>query len=71
MAAFVVFIVIQGSLTVGLHCSEVVANVVRDEMILRRAATKTGTKPSMNLLLTILESWPNIGLLIPKPVLRK
>jgi hypothetical protein len=68
---FIVFIVIQGSLTVGLHCSEVIANVVRDEVLWRKAATRSGTKPSNNPLLTVMGSWPNIGLLIAKPILRK
>jgi hypothetical protein len=68
---FVLFIVIQGGITVGLHCSEVIANVVRDEMMWRRATSKIGTKPTKNPLLTILGSWPNVSLLIAKPVLRE
>jgi hypothetical protein len=68
---FIFFIVIQGGLTAGLHCSEVIANVARDEAIWRRATSTSGTEPSSNPLLTVLQSWPNMGRLVAKPVLRK
>jgi hypothetical protein len=68
---FIVFIILQGGVTMGLHCSEVIANVARDELIWRRATSNGGIKPSKNPLMTALESWPNVGLLIAKPVLRK
>ena len=68
---YILFIVIQGGITVGLHCSEVIANVVRDEVMWRRATSEMGTKPTKNPLLMALGSWPNVGLLIAKPVLRK
>ncbi|KIM76079.1 hypothetical protein PILCRDRAFT_826736 [Piloderma croceum F 1598] len=66
---FVIFVVIQGSMTLGLHCSEVIANVVRDEVIWRRATSEMGTKPTTNPILTVFMNWPSVGLLVAKPVL--
>jgi hypothetical protein len=65
------FIVLQGLLTIGLHCSEVIANVLRDEATWRGATTRKGTQPSKNALLMTLRSWPNMVVLAAKPVLRK
>jgi hypothetical protein len=58
-------------MTLGLHCSEVIANVVRDEVIWRRATSEMGTKPTTNPILTVFMNWPSVGLLIAKPVLRE
>ena len=55
----------------GLHCSEVIADVVRDEGMWRRATTTAGAQPSKNALLMALQSWPNVVLLVAKPVLRE
>ena len=71
LGIFIVFLVAQGALTLGLHCSEVIANVVRDETIWRAASSTTGTKTSKNPLMVVLGSWPNIGLLCAKPILRQ
>jgi hypothetical protein len=68
---FSLFIILQGGVTLGLHCSEVIANVVRDELIWRKATSVEGITPSKNPLTTVLESWPNLGLLLAKPVLRE
>jgi hypothetical protein len=54
---FVVFIVIQWGITLGLHCSEVIANIVRDEVIWRRATSEMGTKPTTNPILTVFTNW--------------
>jgi hypothetical protein len=62
---------IQGVLTIGLHCSEVIVNVVRDETAWRKASSKTGLYPSSNPLASVLGNWPNVGLLMAKPILRK
>jgi hypothetical protein len=67
----VLFIVIQGGMTLGLHCSEVIANVVRDEVIWRRATSEMGTKPTTNPILTVFTNWQSLGLLVAKPVLRE
>ncbi|KIM84509.1 hypothetical protein PILCRDRAFT_385216 [Piloderma croceum F 1598] len=66
---FGIFILIQGGMTLGLHCSEVIANVVRDEMIWRRATSEAGTKPITNPILAVFMNWPSVSLLIAKPVL--
>jgi hypothetical protein len=68
---FVLFIVIQGGMTLGLHCSEVIANVVRDEVIWRKATSEMGTKPTTNPILTVFTNWQSLGLLVTKPVLRE
>ena len=66
-----IFIVIQGSMTLGLHCSEVIANVLRDEVIWRRATSEMGTQPTTNPILAVFVNWPSVGLLVAKPVLRE
>jgi hypothetical protein len=71
VVVFIVFTLIQGGMTLGLHCSEVIANVVRDEVIWRRAASETGTTPTTNPILAEFMNWPSVGLLIAKPVLRE
>jgi hypothetical protein len=68
---FAIFIVIQGGMTLGLHCSEVIANVVRDEVTWRRATSEMGTKPTTNPILTVFTNWQSLGLLVAKPVLRE
>jgi hypothetical protein len=71
LVIFIIFIATQGSLTLGLHCSEVIVNVVRDEVIWRKAASRTGAGPSKTPVLAVIWSWQNVGLLIAKPLLRK
>ncbi|KAH7922740.1 hypothetical protein BV22DRAFT_637019 [Leucogyrophana mollusca] len=61
--------VVQGPLTLALHCSEVVVNVVRDEMTWREATSAGGAKMMRNPLKSVLGSWLNVVLLIAKPVL--
>lgn len=64
-------VALQGSLTMGMHCSEVVINILRDETSWRKAMGKSGVKLSSNPLTAALGNWPNVGLLISKPVLRE
>jgi hypothetical protein len=64
-------IVIQGALTMGLHCSEIIANVVRDETAWRQATSKKGVRLNNNPLATVFGSWQNVALFIAKPVLRE
>jgi hypothetical protein len=54
-----------------LHFSEVIVNIIWDEVIWRKAASKTGARQSQNALLTVMWSWQNVGLLITKPLLCK
>ncbi|KAG1801189.1 uncharacterized protein BJ212DRAFT_1210928, partial [Suillus subaureus] len=44
--------VIQGSLTLGLHCSELIANVIRDETQWRSATGRKGLRTATNSILT-------------------
>jgi hypothetical protein len=67
---FTLFILTQGAMTMGLHCSEAIMNTVRDEATWRRATSKMGTMPSGNPVLAVLWSWPSVGLLAAKPILR-
>lgn len=63
--------VIQGPLTLALHCSELVVNVIRDEKVWRKATTEKGTTIASHPLAPIFGSTLNIALLISKPLLRK
>ncbi|KAH7909421.1 hypothetical protein BJ138DRAFT_1114999 [Hygrophoropsis aurantiaca] len=61
--------IVQGPLTLALHCSEVIVNVVRDESNWRAATSEGGTKMMRNPLKSVLGNWLNVVLLIAKPVL--
>ncbi|KAH7931385.1 hypothetical protein BV22DRAFT_1027624 [Leucogyrophana mollusca] len=61
--------VVQGVLALGLHCSELIVNLVRDEMAWRKATRPSGTKPMRNPLAGSLGSWLNVVLLIAKSLL--
>ncbi|KAF7979524.1 hypothetical protein HWV62_42102 [Athelia sp. TMB] len=66
---FSVFIVAQGSLTFALHCAELNVNVMRDELQWRQATTSSGMSMSRNPITGVLRSWPNMSLLMAKPIL--
>ncbi|KAI0089878.1 hypothetical protein BDY19DRAFT_992829 [Irpex rosettiformis] len=66
---FCVLVVVQGSLTLALHCCELIVNVLRDEAIWRKATTKGGTKSS-DVLRSFGSFWPSIALLMGKAVLQ-
>ncbi|KAH0839601.1 hypothetical protein J3R83DRAFT_517 [Lanmaoa asiatica] len=61
--------VIQGPLTLALHCSELVVNVIRDERLWRKATTKKGTTISSHPLAAVFGSTLNMALLVSKPLL--
>jgi hypothetical protein len=50
---FVNMAVVQGPLTLGLHCSELIANVIRDERHWRCATGRKGLRTAMNPATTI------------------
>ncbi|KAG2755707.1 hypothetical protein P692DRAFT_2048233 [Suillus brevipes Sb2] len=50
---FINLAVIQGPLTMGLHCSELIANVIRDERQWRWATEKKGLKTTTNPLMSV------------------
>ncbi|KAF9246883.1 hypothetical protein BU15DRAFT_69741 [Melanogaster broomeanus] len=60
---------IQGPLTLSLHCSELVANVIRDERIWRKATTKGARQCRRILWLLPLEVLSISLLLAAKPLL--
>ncbi|KAL4075680.1 hypothetical protein V8B97DRAFT_2032240 [Scleroderma yunnanense] len=60
--------VIQGPMTLALHCTELVANVIRDEKAWRCATTRKGAKVAMHPLAPVFGSWLNVVLLCAKPV---
>lgn len=60
---------VQGPLTLALHCSELVSNVIRDENVWRRATGKSGARLSTNPLVVVLGSPLNVALLCAKPLL--
>lgn len=62
---------IQGPLTLALHCSELVVNVIRDERVWRKATTKRGTTISLHPLALVVGSPLNVALLAAKPLLRE
>ncbi|KAF7984877.1 hypothetical protein HWV62_10861 [Athelia sp. TMB] len=66
---FAFFAAAQGSITIGLHCAELNANVMRDELQWRQATTSSGMPMSRNPILGVLGSLPNLSLLIAKPVI--
>ncbi|KAG1727239.1 hypothetical protein EDB19DRAFT_1914319 [Suillus lakei] len=67
---YAVMAVAQGGLTFGLHCAELVAGVIRDETMWRRAS-KGGTNSSFDSWLYVfcLDNWLYVVLLFAKPVL--
>ena len=62
---------LESPLTMGLHCCELLANLVRDEAAWRKAVGKSGVTWLSNPLIAALVSWRNIGLLVTKSVLHE
>jgi hypothetical protein len=69
-AILFIFALLQSPLTLSLHCSELICNIVQDEWAWRAATSKAGTQ-SKNALLAMFGCWPKVGLLIAKPILRQ
>ncbi|KAG2144242.1 hypothetical protein DEU56DRAFT_236089 [Suillus clintonianus] len=66
---FVSMAVVQGPLTLGLHCSELIANVIRDERQWRYATGRKGLKTATNPLKLILCHPICLIIFIAKPFL--
>lgn len=64
-------VAIQGPLTLALHCSELVVNVIRDERVWRKATTEEGSTISSHPLAAVFGGPLNISLLLSKPLLRE
>jgi hypothetical protein len=68
---FINLAVIQGPLTMGLHCSELIANVIRDERQWRWATEKKGLKTTTNPLMSVFTHPICMILFAVKPFLRE
>jgi hypothetical protein len=68
---FVNVAVVQGPLTLGLHCSELIANVIRDERQWRCATRKKGLKTATNPVTPIFTHPTSLLLFVAKPFLRE
>ncbi|KAG1773808.1 hypothetical protein EDD22DRAFT_1704 [Suillus occidentalis] len=66
---FVTVAVVQGPLTLGLHCSELIANVIRDERQWRCATKKKGLKTVTNPATPIFTHPICLVLFVAKPFL--
>ena len=64
MFCYLNIMLVQAWMTFALYCSELVVNVIRDEQVWRRAATKKGAKVWTHPLAAVYESW-----LSPTPLL--
>jgi hypothetical protein len=62
---------LQGPLTMGLHCCELLVNLLRDEAAWRKAVGRSGVTWLSNPLFKVLVNWRNVGLLVAKSVLRE
>ncbi len=65
---FLLTMAFQSILTMGLHCTELLVNISRDEDIWRETTTQCGYIPR-NALVTVIRSWKNIILLMLKPII--
>ena len=70
-AVVITIAVAQGSITMVLHCSELIVNLLRDEIVWRKASGKSGAKLASGPISAFMGSWPNVGLLAAKGVLRE
>ncbi|KAG1753183.1 hypothetical protein EDB19DRAFT_1978509 [Suillus lakei] len=61
--------VVQGPLTLGLHCSELIANVIRDERQWRCATGRKGLRTATNPLIPIFTHPICLVLFVAKPFL--
>ncbi|KAG2126282.1 hypothetical protein DEU56DRAFT_891954 [Suillus clintonianus] len=64
---FVNMAVVQGPLTLGLHCSELIANVIRDERQWRCATGRKGLRTTTNPLKSIFSHPISLILFVAKP----
>jgi hypothetical protein len=68
---FVNVAVVQGPLTLGLHCSELIVNVIRDERQWRCATGRKGLKTATNPVKPIFTHPICLVLFVAKPFLRE
>ncbi|OAX40119.1 hypothetical protein K503DRAFT_799067 [Rhizopogon vinicolor AM-OR11-026] len=66
---FVSLALVQGPLTLGLHCSELIANVIRDERYWRRANGRKGLRMATHPLKSFFTDPLGLVLFVAKPAL--
>jgi hypothetical protein len=71
IVAFVNVAAVQGPLTLGLHCSELIANVIRDEKQWRCATGRKGLRTATNPVMSIFAHPICLVLFVAKPFLRE
>jgi hypothetical protein len=64
---FFLISIIQGTLTLTLHCAELHVNCSRDETSWRKASSTTGVKRTSNAFVAMLSSWQSMTLFCFKP----
>jgi len=62
---------VQGPLTLGLHCSELIASVIRDERYWRRATRRKGLRMKTTRLDSFFTDPFSLVLFVAKPALRE
>jgi len=62
---------VQGPLTLGLHCSELIASVIRDERYWRCATRRKGLRMKTSHLNSFFTDPFSLVLLVAKPTLRE
>lgn len=63
---FLLVVAFQISLTLGMHCAELIVNVSRDEGVWHQASERHGLNPGRNALLAALTSWQTVLLFLFK-----
>jgi hypothetical protein len=69
--SIVILALVQGLLTLGLHCSELIVNVIGDERCWRRATSRKGLRMTNNPLMQFFSNPFGLVLFVAKPVLRE
>src|SRR5205807_1513453 len=69
--SFAIVALVQGPLTLGLHCSELVVNAIRDERCWRRATGRKGLRMTTNPLKLFFTDPLGLIIFVTKPALRE
>jgi len=67
----VIVALVQGPLTLALHCSELIASVIRDERYWRRATRRKGLRMKITRLNSLFTDPFSLVLFAAKPILRE
>lgn len=71
ISSIVILALVQGLLTLGLHCSELIVNIIGDERCWRRATSRRGLRMTNNPLMQFFSNPFGLVLFAAKPVLRE